>query len=238
MRVNWSIAVLLVILLAATAVTAADKTGSVRGTVRFTAEAPKARQVPTGDGGYIDHTDLVVDPKTKGLRWVIVALEDAPARPKLKATDAPAVIDQVNMQFTPRIVAVQHGRPVQFDNSDVCNHSVRTVADRKENDLNVYVATSKPVTKSFEAEKSPIQVMCTLHGWMTAWVYVAPHPWVAVTDEKGAFALRDVPPGKYTLLLRHPDTGTLERRQVEVGAGAATEVAVEWKEVGPKRAPK
>jgi hypothetical protein len=94
------------------------------------------------------------------------------------------------------------------------------------------------VTRAFAAEKYPIRVTCALHPAMEAWVYVAPHPWVAVTDQAGAFAIPDVPPGKYTLLLRHPDTGLQERRPVEVPPGGKAEVEVEWKESKPKRDPK
>jgi plastocyanin len=145
------------------------------------------------------------------------------------------VIDQRGMLFEPRVLAVQHGRPVRFDNSDPCNHGVRAAAARKENQFNVFVGAAQPVTKVFPPEKAPIQVDCALHGWMTAWVYVAEHPWAAVIDERGRFELKAVPPGRYTLLLRHPDTGMQERRQVEVKAGRAAEVAVEWKEARPKR---
>ena len=148
------------------------------------------------------------------------------------------MIDQKDMLFVPRVVAVQHGRPVRFENSDGCNHSVITAARLPENEMNVFVTARDPVTKAFAAEKAPIRIGCALHGSMTAWLYVAPHPWMAVTDEKGAFALKDVPPGKYTLWLKHPDTGLQERRQVAVRAGETAEAAFEWKESKPKREPK
>lgn len=38
----------------------------------------------------------------------------------------------------------------------------------------------------------------------SAWVVVAPHPYFAVTDERGRFALEEVPPGTYTLVVWHP----------------------------------
>lgn len=233
---RWLIAGLGV-LLAAAGAAGREKGGTVQGVVRFTGDVPPARQLPTGDGGTIDHYDLVVDAKTKGLRWVVAALEDAPAQPPAEA-EAAVVIDQKGMLFAPRVIAVQHGRPVEFDNSDPCNHSVCTAARRPENEMNVIVGVKQPVTKAFAAEKYPIRVTCALHPAMEAWVYVAPHPWVAVTDETGAFAIKDVPPGKYTLLLRHPDTGVNERRPVEVLAGGKVEVSVEWKESRPKLDPK
>jgi plastocyanin len=214
-----------------------DKAGTVQGAIRFTGVVPPPKQVPTGDGATIEHYDLVVDAKSKGLRWVIAALEGAPPQPKADKAE-PVVIDQKDMLFVPRVVAVPHGRPVRFDNSDLFNHSVTILSRVPENEMNVFVKTGEPVTKAFAAEKAPLRVGCALHANMTAWVYVAPHPWVAVTDETGAFALADVSPGKYTLWLKHPDTGLEERRAVEVRAGQTAEVAVEWKEPKPKRDPK
>jgi hypothetical protein len=63
---------------------------------------------------------------------------------------------------------------------------------------------------------------------MRAWVYVVPHPWFAVTDEKGQFKIERVPAGKYTLWLRHADTGQQERRSVQVKEGELTEARFEW----------
>lgn len=235
MRSGWWAFTCLGILLAAASAHGQEKTGTIQGVVHFTGEVPPAKQLPTGDGGTIDHYDLIVEPKTKGLRWVIAALEDAPAQPKLKGGEDPVVIDQKNLTFAPRVVAVQHGQPVRFDNSDNVNHSVSIFSAVKVNNLNVFVTAKDPVTHAFEAEKAPLRVGCALHPAMTAWINVAPHPWVAVTDAKGTFAIKDVPPGKYTLVLRHPDTGLLERKPVEVAAGKKTEVEFDWKEAKPKR---
>jgi plastocyanin len=211
------------------------KTGTIQGVVRFTGEVPPAKQLPTGDGGTVEHYDMVVDAKTKGLRWVVAVLEDAPEQPKLTDDATPVVIDQKDMLYVPRVIAVQHGRPITFDNSDPFNHSVSIFSSVKENELNVFVTKKDPVTKAFVAEKAPIRVGCVLHPAMTAWIHVAPHPWVAVTDAKGAFTIKDVPPGKYKLWLKHPDTRVEERREVEVRAGQKAEVAFEWKESKPKR---
>ena len=37
----------------------------------------------------------------------------------------------------------------------------------------------------------------------SGWVIVAPHPYYALTDERGRFALEQVPPGTYTLVVWH-----------------------------------
>ncbi len=37
----------------------------------------------------------------------------------------------------------------------------------------------------------------------SGWVIVAPHPYYALTDERGRFALEQIPPGSYTLVVWH-----------------------------------
>jgi hypothetical protein len=41
------------------------------------------------------------------------------------------------------------------------------------------------------------------HVWMNAEMFVAPHPYYAVTDENGKFELTDVPAGDYQIVAWH-----------------------------------
>jgi plastocyanin len=208
-----------------------DATGTISGVVRFTGTVPPPKKVTTTEGGTLLHSDLMVDPKTRGLRDVAAVLEDAPAQPKADKAEA-AVIDQRDMVFIPRVVVVRHGQAVRFDNSDRFNHSVMTTSTVRANQMNVFVQPGKPLEHVFQVQKHPVQVGCSLHAWMRAWVFVQPHPWAAVSDEQGRFVIEEVPPGRYTLWLRHPDTGLQERKAVEVKPGETARVEFEWKKAG------
>ena len=72
-----------------------------------------------------------------------------------------------------------------------------------------------------------IEVTCDAHGWMEARIRVFDHPHFAVTDGQGRFTIEDVPPGTYTLHVRHPAAGSLERR-VTVRLGDRTRAQVEF----------
>lgn len=204
------------------------KTGRIDGVVRYTGVVPAAKKLPTFDG-FILQRDLTVDAGSKGLRDVVAALSDAPAQPKLGKAEL-AYVDQKDLVFVPRVVAVQHGRAVRFDNNDLCNHSVMAVSTVKGNSFNLFVAAGKPLDHVFEVQKHPVQIGCSLHSWMSARVYVFAHPWFAISDRAGGFTIKDVPPGKYTLWLRHPDTSLQEKRPVEVRAGETTRIEVTWRE--------
>lgn len=211
-------------------------TGSIAGSVRFTGKVPPPQKITTSDGAIIEHHDLVVEPKSKGLRHVMLMLEDAPAQAKVEK-GKPVLVDQRDMVFLPRVVGVQYGQPVRFENNDLCNHSVMASSTVKANQFNQVAGPSTPIEHTFDLHKRPlvpVQIGCSLHGWMRAWVYVVPHPWFAVSDEKGAFRIAGIPPGKYTLLLTHPDSGQQERREVKVEAGKTLDIAVEWEKVEKK----
>jgi plastocyanin len=121
---------------------------------------PLAKKITTTDGGVIEHSDLVVDPKTLGLRDVVVVLENAPAQPR-RAKAPPVVVDQRDMIFVPRVVAVQQGQAVRFENGDICNHSVMASSTVKANQFNVFVTASQPHEHVFESQKHPVQIGCS-----------------------------------------------------------------------------
>src|SRR5262245_36319451 len=68
-------------------------TGQVAGVIRFTGPVPPVKKIVTPDNSTILHQDLVVDPRSKGLRDVLTVLETAPAQPKLKNAKA-VLVDQ------------------------------------------------------------------------------------------------------------------------------------------------
>jgi plastocyanin len=204
--------------------------GTIEGTIRFTGKVPEGKLITTADGATFKHFDLVVEAKSKGVKDVVVWLDDVPAQPKVEKA-APAVIDQVDMIFVPRVVAVRYGQPVRFENSDLCNHSVQALGTVPANQFNVFVQGAQPYTATFDLQKRPVMIGCTLHGWMRAWVYVVPHPWFAVSDSQGRFLLKDVPAGKHTLQLDHADTALQERRAVEISAGKTATLTVDWDKV-------
>ena len=220
--------VLLSILSVVIATPPLDAQGTITGTIRYIGLVPPNQRVMTTDGQVIVHNDIVVHPKTKGLRDVIVLLdwkEKVPADPKAK----PVTIDQRDMLFVPRVVTVQEGQKVRFENSDNCNHCVDAKSVLSENSFNVATPMGQPYEHQFKAQKNPIPIGCALHGWMRAHVMVVPHPYHAVTAAGGAFRIDNVPAGKHTLLLIHPDTNYREFVQAEVNPKDIVDVQIEWR---------
>jgi hypothetical protein len=138
------------------------------------------------------------------------------------------VIDQQDYAFTPHVLAVEAGREVEFRNSDVANHGVTASSLEPQNRFNVVTPQGGKYTHRFVASKYPVAIGCPVHSAMAAWVYVFDHPYFAVTDGAGRFRLPPVPPGRYTLQVRHPDGGLRRRQEVVVPEGEPVRLRVEF----------
>jgi hypothetical protein len=68
-----------------------------------------------------------------------------------------------------------------------------------------------------------VPVKCNIHSWMHAWIGVLPHPYFAVSNEKGDFTIPDLPPGTYTIAAWQEKLGT-QRQTIIVQPGARPEV--------------
>ena len=125
---------------------------------------------------------------------VVVWLE-APNAPRAAQTGK-VVLDQRNLAFSPRVLAVQVGTTVDFPNNDRVFHNVFSFRDGKVFDLGLYpIGTMRPVT--FD-KPGLSRIFCNIHPNMAAYVVAIDSPYFGVSDEAGAFTLPAVPPGPYT----------------------------------------
>ena len=83
-----------------------------------------------------------------------------------------------------------------------------------------------PIANGMDEHPEIIRVTCDLHSWMRGWVVVADHPFYALTDGGGAFELRGLPAGRYTLKVWQERLGTTSK-DVVVGDQEPTAVTLE-----------
>ena len=129
-------------------------------------------------------------PEPRAVVWL-----DAPD----KAAPAAAVkprLDQRNLDFSPRILAVRVGTVVDFPNNDRVFHNVFSFHDGKRFDLGLYpVGTVKQV--KFD-NPGLSRIFCNIHSNMAAYVMVVDTPHYSVSDADGRFTIEGVAPGSYT----------------------------------------
>ena len=77
-----------------------------------------------------------------------------------------------------------------------------------------------PMTQEIHMTKGRrIFVMqCGFHAYMETWGMAVDNPYYALTDEKGQFTIGDIPPGKYKLVVWHPQARSLVEQEVVVPA--------------------
>jgi uncharacterized membrane protein len=68
-----------------------------------------------------------------------------------------------------------------------------------------------------------INIKCDSHPWMRAYIYSSKHPYVAITDEKGNYEIKDLLPGKYQVKIWHEGFGQVVKK-VTVTAGKSSEL--------------
>lgn len=192
-------------------------------------DGPLPDPIPIPEAGTVRPL-IEVDTKTRGLKDAAIWLEGVPA-PEVVAKepeDEPVVMDQQNYAFVPHVLAIQAGREVEFRNSDGANHGVTASSPEPRNRLDRITPPGGHLSHRFVASKSPVAIGCPIHGTMAAWVYVFDHPYHAVTGERGQFRLPPVPPGRYTLQVRHPDGGMRRQEDVVIRAGEPLRLRIEF----------
>jgi plastocyanin len=147
---------------------------------------------------------------------------DAPDAPQSSARKT-VTMDQKNLTFIPRVLAVQTGTYVNFPNDDRVFHNVFSLHDGKKFDLGLYPVGSKKKQRFDMPGLS--RIFCNIHPNMAAYIMVVNTPYFAVTDKKGNFVIRDVPSGTYAYHAWRPG-GTLLNGKVTASSGAS--LVVKW----------
>jgi plastocyanin len=205
-----------------------NRHGEVAGRVTFHGDSPKSA---VADDAGIHRDLLTVHKETRGLANVVAWLEprSVPRPPDhLPGSLDPAVMDQRDHEFAPRLLAVRSGQAVRFSNSDPANHNVRTSSPQPTNEFNVFTPMGGSYLRRFvsDPQQQAVRVECDIHPWMRAWIYVFDHPWFDVADERGRFEIRSVPEGEYILNVRQPDIGYHHEQTIRISNSAVALVEI------------
>lgn len=108
-------------------------------------------------------------------------LEDASeAKPK---TLPPAVMDQVDKQFSPRVLLVQPGQAVVFPNSDQVRHHVYSFS--KPNDFEIRLYSGNQTEPEHFDHPGVVVLGCNIHDQMVGYLYVQGEESAKISDANG-----------------------------------------------------
>ena len=187
--------------------------GTISGVVTFEGDMPEMKKLEiTKDQAVCGATDkydesLVIGEGNALKNTIVYLIDVSKGKDFDKATKLE--MDQKGCKFTPHVQIVPLGTRLTMLNTDKVNHNVH-----------IFSSINKPVNKQqtknrrkmplagVKKAEGPVSVKCDIHGWMSAWIAYVPHPYFAVTNEKGEFTLEDVPAGTYKLGYWHEACGT------------------------------
>jgi plastocyanin len=198
-----------------TAYTAIDyaNSGTVSGTIRFLGTPPARVQIDMAQdpvcGIAPDNFSEQYMVKNGGLQNVFVYVKDGMSGKVYAPSTTPVVLDQKGCRYTPHVIGVMVGQPVDFTNSDATMHNVHVMPEI--NGAQSMDVSQPPrggeTQRVFLKSELMMPVRCNNHPWMQGFLNVAPNPFFAVTDEAGHFEIKGLPPGTYTLAAVHEILG-------------------------------
>ena len=202
----------------------ADAAASLAGVVKFEGTAPKPSRIDMSSDPNCAKahptpatTEDIVVGANGGLANAIIYVSDGLGDRAFQAPEQPAVIEQKGCQYKPHILALQTHQKLDVVNSDETTHNIHPTPNNNR-EWNMTQPHGVPLEQTFAREEIAIPVKCNIHPWMRGYIAVFKHPYFAVTDENGSFALKDLPPGTYTITAWQEKLGTLNQK-ITVGAG-------------------
>ena len=202
--------------------------GTISGTIKFAGAPPARKAIEVTKDKEVcakekhQSWDLVVG-SDKGIENAVVSLTEV--KKGKKWASMKATLDQKGCVYRPHVVVMAAGGELEILNSDGILHNIHTYSKANPAINKAQPKFKKVLTEKF-AKAETIRVTCDAHAWMAGWIVVSDHPYVAVTDEKGAFTLKDVPPGSYKLEVWQETLGK-SVKDVTVKAKEETKLTVE-----------
>lgn len=180
-----------------------------------------------------------------GVKDVVVTLEGVEQGKPYPLRDVR--IEAVDCQFKPFVTVVRDGGKVTVVNMDPVMHDIQayetsqlgprvlfnvplpispkhTMVANMGSDYKKHIAGA-PMTQVANMTKGRrvFVMQCGFHAFMESWGLAVDNPYFALTDQAGRFEIGDIPPGKYKLVVWHPQARqTIEREVTILAKGSAT----------------
>ncbi len=195
----------------------AKDAGTISGVVLFKGEKPEPKPITEINGNAFckeHHKDKPPlretfvfgkneDKKSDTLQNVLVYVSKGLEDGQFEPTKTPALLDQVGCVYTPHVVAVMVGQPLEVRNSDATLHNVMSTP-RDNPPFNFGMPVKDGVQKmEFKYAEMKMNTKCFMHPWMSGYIHVLEHPFFAVTGADGTFTIQGLPPGEYEISVLH-----------------------------------
>jgi len=208
--------------------------GTVTGKVTFAGTPPAPTPIKLTSDPYCQKanpglaTETEVVGKDGAVQNVFIYVKDGLGNQTFTAPSEPVTLDQKGCHYTPHVLGIQVGQPLQIINSDDTLHNIHGLPKANKEFNQGQPIQGMKMTHTFSTKEVMIPFKCDVHGWMNAWIGVLDHPFYAVTTADGTFSLKGLPPGTYTIEAWHEKLGT-QTQTITVGAKETKDVAFTFK---------
>ena len=183
-------------------------------------------------GARITDESLLVDAHG-GLQNAVIVLRAGSDSPAANAPGGEVAVDNVGCRFVPRVQVVRRGQTVRVHNADSVLHNTRADLPGPPEVAIANLALPRAgaamdLTRRLGARlpegggETLVRLGCDVHPWMRGWLVVVDSPHAAVTDAAGAYTIRELPAGKYTMVVWHETLGRRERQVMVPATGTLT----------------
>ena len=107
------------------------------------------------------------------------------------------------------VIGIRNGETLLLENTDPIRHEVATyeftergVDQRSHRPVDANTSQVRDVFVKQKTEKFLIK--CNLHPFLQSRGVMVDNPYYAITNEKGNFSIKDIPPGTYKVIAWHP----------------------------------
>ncbi|OFV92396.1 MAG: hypothetical protein A3G76_08735 [Acidobacteria bacterium RIFCSPLOWO2_12_FULL_65_11] len=202
-----------------------DGTAPANAAIRMNADPVCLREAK---GPQTQETYVVGDGKALGN--VFVYVKDGLGNYVYDTPAEPARIDQKQCRYTPHVLGIRVGQPLEITNSDPTLHNIHAQPTANQEFNTGQPIQGMKMTHTFTAKEVMVPFKCDVHGWMNAFIGVLDHPYFATTGMDGKFSLKTLPPGTYTIEAWHEKLGA-QTQQVTIGEKETKEVSFTFKPV-------
>lgn len=178
--------------------------GTLTGKLKFAGVPPKLEPLMVNKNrevcGERKPSEALVVGADGGVQGGVILLEGIT---KGKKPSRDVVLDNAKCLFVSHVTAVTPGDRVRVKNSDPILHSTHFFA--KPGGFNLALPNKEQTIDITRRITKPgvMRVLCDAHPHMFAWMVVHDSPYLAVTDERGAFKIDSIPPGTYKVTMWH-----------------------------------
>jgi hypothetical protein len=162
--------------------------------------------------------DSVVVNRDGTLANVVISITGPLPADHVYPNPPPVVMDQRYCTFKPRVVAAVIGQQLILRNSDNFPHLSHALNSATAIGFNSPVPGNAVRNVEPFPASDTFEVRSDLFPWMHGYVRVLDNPFFDVTRSDGAYSVKDLPPGHYTLHAWHEVLGELEK-EIEVTGG-------------------